>query len=282
MIGDIEQQKIWIDTVGPLITWFDVWHDFDLYHSGVYHWQSMIGTQPNFERGGHFMLVVGYDDAQGCWICRNSWGADWGDHGYVCVAYGDEKSGIDSYAKIGLQNTNPDPQTKRRLHSGTMIESGNGALHRNFEMMARAGTQVKHFWRDGSDMSWHSGTTFSNDVLSFPCLTASTWNRNYEIAYRMTNNRLHHWAFNQSTGQWWDGGVFGPADVAGLPSLVQGNYGSPANLELVVRTADSRLNHWWGGVNGTTAGASAVMLPMAARWSRDVRARRATWSSYVR
>lgn len=30
--------------------------------------------------GGHAVLVVGYEN--GKWICRNSWGSDWGDRGY--------------------------------------------------------------------------------------------------------------------------------------------------------------------------------------------------------
>lgn len=34
--------------------------------------------------GGHAILVVGYEDAAlgNMWICRNSWGAAWGDKGY--------------------------------------------------------------------------------------------------------------------------------------------------------------------------------------------------------
>jgi len=37
--------------------------------------------------GGHAVLVVGYDDRQQQWIVRNSWGADWGDHGYFYLPY---------------------------------------------------------------------------------------------------------------------------------------------------------------------------------------------------
>jgi C1A family cysteine protease len=42
--------------------------------------------------GGHAVLLVGYDDRgdgqPGRWICRNSWGEDWGDGGYFYVPYG--------------------------------------------------------------------------------------------------------------------------------------------------------------------------------------------------
>lgn len=37
--------------------------------------------------GGHAMLIVGYDDARGAWLVRNSWGADWGEQGHLWIAY---------------------------------------------------------------------------------------------------------------------------------------------------------------------------------------------------
>jgi hypothetical protein len=249
-IGDIEQQKVWIDSVGPIITWFDVWHDFDGYYgvsdTDVYHWVPMIGNQQNYERGGHFMLVVGYNDNLGCWICRNSWGTAFGHNGYINVAYGDVNSGIDRYSKIGLQDPNPDPWTKHRLHNGNMVESGNGALHRNFEMLATAnGSQIRHWWRDGSDFSWHQASTFGNDAAVCPTLIQTTYNRNFECVYMTDSGQLHHQFFDQSSGRWVDGGIFGPNDVWGVPGFIQGNYGSPGNFEVVVRTRDGMLNHWW-------------------------------------
>jgi C1A family cysteine protease len=37
--------------------------------------------------GGHAVLAVGYDDAQHRFIVRNSWGPDWGMHGYFTMPY---------------------------------------------------------------------------------------------------------------------------------------------------------------------------------------------------
>jgi len=37
--------------------------------------------------GGHAVLVCGYNDARQHWICRNSWGASWGDKGYFYMPY---------------------------------------------------------------------------------------------------------------------------------------------------------------------------------------------------
>ena len=37
--------------------------------------------------GGHCVLAVGHDDSKGWLICRNSWGASWGDKGYFYLPY---------------------------------------------------------------------------------------------------------------------------------------------------------------------------------------------------
>ncbi|WP_163510563.1 C1 family peptidase [Fodinicola acaciae] len=37
--------------------------------------------------GGHAVLAVGYDDATGRFLVRNSWGEGWGDHGYFTLPY---------------------------------------------------------------------------------------------------------------------------------------------------------------------------------------------------
>jgi C1A family cysteine protease len=37
--------------------------------------------------GGHAVAAVGYDDADQCFIVRNSWGAKWGRKGYCFMPY---------------------------------------------------------------------------------------------------------------------------------------------------------------------------------------------------
>ena len=37
--------------------------------------------------GGHAVLMCGYDDAKQMFLVRNSWAADWGDHGYFWMPY---------------------------------------------------------------------------------------------------------------------------------------------------------------------------------------------------
>jgi len=60
-----------------------VYDDFFGYAGGVYH--HVTGNVA----GGHCVCMVGYDDPQGCWICKNSWGTGWGESGYFSIGYGE-------------------------------------------------------------------------------------------------------------------------------------------------------------------------------------------------
>jgi C1A family cysteine protease len=73
---------------GPLTTTMDVYTDFFYYWQGVY--EHVWGSY----EGGHCITFVGWDDSQGCWICKNSWGPGWGESGHFRIAYGE--SGIGS------------------------------------------------------------------------------------------------------------------------------------------------------------------------------------------
>jgi Papain family cysteine protease len=239
----VQDQKDWLDNVGPISACFEVYQDFwygsDV-STGVYTQQS------NVDIGGHCIVIVGYDDTQQAWLMRNSWGTGWGNVGYCWFGYG--QCNIDAYAKYGVPNTNtnPDPWTKRRIHNGNLYESGDGAGHRNFESWSVGPNNVvRHYWRDGVSLQWALAETFANDCKTCPSAQGTTFNRNFEMVFQTTTNRLHHWYFDQSTGKYNDGGVFGPTNVASVPGFIQGDYGAPGNFELVVMTADGKLCHWY-------------------------------------
>jgi hypothetical protein len=77
-----------IDTIknalasGPVGTWFKIYNSFYGYADGVY---SAYGS--TYTGGNHFVLIVGYDDGEQCWIAKNSWGPSWGEGGYFRIAY---------------------------------------------------------------------------------------------------------------------------------------------------------------------------------------------------
>lgn len=242
-IGDINQQKDWLDQVGPLAVCFAVYNDFFAYSTGVYH---RVNDPSNTLAGYHCVLIVGYDDTQGAWIIKNSWGTGWGENGYCYIGYGE--ADIDTWAKIGLQDTNPDPWTKRRIHSGSMYESGDGGGHRNFELVTvtKSG-QICHRWRDNGTAGypWAIAETFGpSDGVGMPSFTGTTYNRNFELVYRTNGGSLHHYFFDQNSKTWNDGGTFG-ANILDEAGFIQGNYGAPGNFEVVVMTTGGKLAHWW-------------------------------------
>jgi len=89
-LNSIQEMKKSLATNGPLIGCFTVYSDFYAYRTGVY--KKTANAQV---RGGHCICVIGYDDKLGCWICKNSWGSNWGDGGYFKIGYG----------QVGIDNT---------------------------------------------------------------------------------------------------------------------------------------------------------------------------------
>jgi C1A family cysteine protease len=64
-----------------------VYEDFYSYTGGVY--SHVTGS----DQGGHFVVLVGWNDALDCWIARNSWGTDWGEGGYFMIRRGEAEIG---------------------------------------------------------------------------------------------------------------------------------------------------------------------------------------------
>ncbi|MEU9450713.1 C1 family peptidase [Streptomyces sp. NPDC048277] len=84
-----------IATYGSTVACMFVYQDFFSYGGGVYR------RQTDKVAGGHCVCLVGYDDAQSCWIAKNSWGPDWGEHGFFRIGYGE--CGIESWHNCGVQ-----------------------------------------------------------------------------------------------------------------------------------------------------------------------------------
>lgn len=104
-LKSIAERKESLAERGPLVAGMKVFNDFYYYTGGIYR-----HVQGNLV-GNHAIAIVGYDDGQGCWICKNSWGGRWGEAGFFRVAYGDS-CGIDtlfpSY-EVDVSSTEPSP-----------------------------------------------------------------------------------------------------------------------------------------------------------------------------
>lgn len=70
----------------PVVFGFTVYESFE---SGVVAASGMVPMPRRNEAvmGGHCVVIVGYDKALRLFICRNSWGAGWGDGGYFYMPY---------------------------------------------------------------------------------------------------------------------------------------------------------------------------------------------------
>lgn len=116
------QMKRWLCEEGPLVTGFIVYEDWDIFWNtganGVYtHHTGKL-------RGGHIVAVIGFDDAQSCWICKNSWGPTHGNDGCFRIGYGE--CGIDNrmyliqdvYDVITRDEISYNPRTLRIVDEG--------------------------------------------------------------------------------------------------------------------------------------------------------------------
>ena len=86
---DDEFIKYMIYNHGPVVATMKVYEDFYEYEEGVYR-----HTYGNFV-GWHQVVIIGYDDEQRCWICKNSWGRYWGEDGFFRIAYGECEIGCE-------------------------------------------------------------------------------------------------------------------------------------------------------------------------------------------
>ncbi len=85
-IADIKQA---IYDHGPLAVAICVGSAFQGYGGGVFTTdESYLCDTVN-----HGVVLVGWDDGQGIWHLRNSWGAGWGESGYMRIGYGVSRVG---------------------------------------------------------------------------------------------------------------------------------------------------------------------------------------------
>lgn len=91
--------------ISPVQTTMTVYDDFFSYSGGIY--EHVTGGIA----GGHSVCVVGYNDNEGCWICKNSWGEGWGEPdpydptsngGWFRIRYGNSDIGRDTTRLYGV------------------------------------------------------------------------------------------------------------------------------------------------------------------------------------
>lgn len=83
-VTDRNEMKRIIESGKSLATTMMVYQSFMYYGGGIY---KPIKNDQFI--GNHAVAIVGYDDTRSCWICKNSWGTNWGENGYFRIGYGE-------------------------------------------------------------------------------------------------------------------------------------------------------------------------------------------------
>jgi parallel beta-helix repeat protein len=86
---------------GPVPTYFVVYDDFLKHKKGIYRhrWGDV--------RGIHYVTIVGYNDAPGYWIVKNSWGKKYQDEGWFNIKYGECSIEKKSFLLTGVKGQLP-------------------------------------------------------------------------------------------------------------------------------------------------------------------------------
>lgn len=228
--------KNYLSNTGPLAGCFTVFDDFFSYSGGVYH--HVTGP----EKGGHCVLVIGYSEAEQCWICKNSWGIGWGVGGFFKIAYDDFKFNGQLYPFYGANNVQLAATGWSSLGGqiNTRPVVGNNKDGR-LEVFARGiDGALWHIWQTAPGNGWSGWASLGGGLTSNPSVISNTDGR-LEAFVRGNDNALwHKWqtAPNNGWSNWVSlGGVLTSNPVAGR--------NKDGRVEVFARGSDGILWHIW-------------------------------------
>ena len=176
----ITNPKDWIATNGPLLAGMEVNTDFFDYESGVYSYEY-----GDFA-GNHAVCVIGYDDTQNCWICKNSWGTSWGENGFFKIAYGE--CGIGTafpFYAVQMSSTPPNPPTPPAPSGyGVIVLKKSGTINLKVQSLKNAHIRELDITNPASKLickvtssvvgrNFNLGTFNAGDSLVFKIITDS-------------------------------------------------------------------------------------------------------------
>ncbi len=233
-LTSVNDMKVWLATRGPLVTCMTVYDDFYYYAGGVYQYST------GALEGGHCICVIGYDDNQGAWICKNSWGTGWGAAGFFLIAYG--QCGIDAqmWAVEGVASGAP-----------VIAHNPSGIL----EVFVR-GTPDKalwHCWQTSPGASSYSGwSSLGGTITTDPFVVTNPANV-LEVFARGTDGTVYHCWQGPQGG--WSGltSLGSTTTITSRPVVINNASGG---LDLFARGTDGAL--WHGNQSAPGAGWSAL------------------------
>ncbi len=121
--SDIAAIKTAIMTYGVVDVAVNAGNAFQAYSGGIYQDSNTAcsGSPCDYTETNHAVALVGWDDADGVWILRNSWGTGWGENGYMRIKY--TSAVVACEATYLVYNTTPQINLTTP-NSGTNWETG--------------------------------------------------------------------------------------------------------------------------------------------------------------
>lgn len=94
-LSSIPEIKLELETSGPVVAVMNLYESFNSFKgSGVYQPHPSESTDSSM---AHMISIIGYDDRDNTWIIRNSYGSNFGYHGYAKTYQGDRRIGIEDH-----------------------------------------------------------------------------------------------------------------------------------------------------------------------------------------
>jgi C1A family cysteine protease len=176
--SDITSIKNALIQHGPLTAGMIVYDDFFDYSGDVY---EHPGSDP--DPMNHAVVIVGYDDAQNCWICKNSWGTNWGEEGWFKILYGDCKIGQEIVYFDYIPQTGPLVDLK--IHRIQMIGEIEGWLEGDADWSYRVQVYTGSQWLEQTNDDYsRNEDDHTEDVIHrfhvqtpTPEITIKVWDR---------------------------------------------------------------------------------------------------------
>ncbi len=249
-VSSIAAAKTHLANVGPMSACFTVYEDF------YYHYTGGVYTyHPNTSGrviGGHCVCIVGYDDAQGCWIAKNSWGPGWGETGYFRISYG--SAGIDA-EMWGINSAITSPYINLPQHSKATVcptVVARVPTHLDVFTVDDAGRTVSTWW--DNSVGWGrwfqvSGGVASGGGQGSGVTSVSRFPNHLDLFTVGTDNRVYSCWWDNSSGwaAWFplSGITCRPGSTVNVVSR------NTNHLDLFTTAADGRImSCWWDATSG--------------------------------
>ncbi|HUT95813.1 MAG TPA: C1 family peptidase, partial [Thermoguttaceae bacterium] len=249
-IPSVDQIKQAIYDHGPVAVCIRAGYgEFYAYNGGVF---NSCRDEPI----DHCVVLVGWDDNQGTngvWILRNSWGAGWGDGGYMLIEYGCSRVGY-AAAYVALhdcnQNLIPDDQDVDNGYSEDCQADG---IPDECQLYGQDLYQYRHddgfleygFGEPGYHVAWMNHFTTEPDAEMITSIQIA-----WGIAYDGRPTTVYLWSDPDGDGN--------PADARVLASANTVSYYSGSDFLVTVDIPDTYL-----GPAGTSFFVGALMATVA-------------------